>query len=84
MRSHIIYLNYMYNRELALNNLQRLISRKTQPTTPGQSRPRSNGNEGIFHTLQFSVILRTWKAEESTSSNSLLNNKDELTSRHSL
>ena len=51
---------YLYIMDLALNNLQGLICHKTQTnkqiTTPDQSGPESNGNEGTFHTPQILTI----------------------------
>ena len=50
------------NMDLALNNLQRLICHKTQPTksgatTPGQSGHGSDGNKGVLHIPQSSSII---------------------------
>ena len=32
-------------------------------TTPGQSRPRSDGNEGVLHIHQSSSIIGTWQTD---------------------
>ena len=45
----IIYLIDIYKKNLASNNLQGLICRKTKPniSIPGQSEPESSGNEEV-------------------------------------
>ena len=67
----IMYLMYMYKNDLALNDLQWLKDRNlTGTTTPGQSWPRSNGNERVLHIFQKSkngsltigaVLLLCWR-----------------------
>ena len=42
----------MYKEDLTLNNLQWLICHKTQPN---QTKPGSNGNEGVVHIRQSST-----------------------------
>ena len=37
----IIYLEYMFNEDLTLNDLQGLICHKTKPTKPNQTKPKS-------------------------------------------
>ena len=56
----------MYKEDLALNNLRRLICHNIEDqtklsgaTTPSQSGPGSDGNEGVLHISQSSSITGT-------------------------
>ena len=57
----IIYIIYMYKKDLVLNKLQWLVYHKTKlnsATIPVQSGSGSNGNEGVFYIPQWILTIR--------------------------
>ena len=54
LRTHIIYEQFFY--KLKFWSIYPIDGTLTGATTPGQSGPGSNGNEGVLHIPQSSII----------------------------